>query len=106
MADLSGQVVLITAAAQGIGRASAEAFVRAGATVHATDINAGGLAGLPCATRRLDVLDAGAIGALVAGGQAERAVKAGKAGLPHQAVAGQSRAHGFAPVPALLSGSR
>ena len=64
MTDLTGQVVLITAAAQGIGRASAEAFHAAGATVHATDINELGLAGLPCATHRLDVLDAAAVDAL------------------------------------------
>jgi 2-keto-3-deoxy-L-fuconate dehydrogenase len=64
MTDLARQVVLITAAAQGIGRASAEAFVRAGATVHATDINEPGLEGLPCETHRLDVLDAAAVDAL------------------------------------------
>ena len=40
MADLTGKTVLITAAAQGIGRASALAFVKAGAKVIATDINA------------------------------------------------------------------
>ena len=39
MADLNGKVVFITAAAQGIGRASAEAFARAGCKVIATDIN-------------------------------------------------------------------
>lgn len=66
MADLGGQVVLVTAAAQGIGRASAEAFVRAGALVHATDINEAGLAGLECETHRLDVLDGAAVEALVA----------------------------------------
>lgn len=67
MADLAGKTVLITAAAQGIGRASAEAFVRAGARVHATDINAEGLAGLTgCETHRLDVLDAAAVEALAA----------------------------------------
>ena len=37
--NLAGKKVLITAAAQGIGRATALAFARAGATVHATDIN-------------------------------------------------------------------
>ena len=40
MADLSGKIVLITAAAQGIGLASVRAFVKAGAKVIATDINA------------------------------------------------------------------
>lgn len=60
--DLSGKRVLITAAAQGIGRASAEAFVRAGAQVLATDINAAGLEGLRgCETARLDVLDAASV---------------------------------------------
>ena len=39
LADLNGKVVFITAAAQGIGRASAEAFARAGCKVIATDIN-------------------------------------------------------------------
>lgn len=57
--DLTGQRVLVTAAAQGIGRASAEAFVRAGASVLATDLNESGLATLTgCDTARLDVLDA------------------------------------------------
>ncbi|RUW05018.1 NAD(P)-dependent oxidoreductase, partial [Mesorhizobium sp. M1A.F.Ca.IN.020.03.1.1] len=37
MADLTGKVVVVTAAAQGIGRASALAFAKAGAIVHATD---------------------------------------------------------------------
>ncbi|MBK3746109.1 SDR family NAD(P)-dependent oxidoreductase, partial [Paraburkholderia aspalathi] len=37
---LAGKSVLITASAQGIGRASALAFAKAGAKVHATDINA------------------------------------------------------------------
>ncbi|HTM78388.1 MAG TPA: SDR family NAD(P)-dependent oxidoreductase, partial [Devosia sp.] len=40
MSDISGKIVLITAAAQGIGRASVDAFVAAGCTVIATDINA------------------------------------------------------------------
>lgn len=62
MSDLSGQTVLITAAAQGIGRASTEAFMLAGCRVHATDINEDGLAGLEgCETHRLDVLDGTAV---------------------------------------------
>jgi 2-keto-3-deoxy-L-fuconate dehydrogenase len=43
---LEGKVVLITAAGQGIGRASAVAFAEAGATVWATDINADALSRL------------------------------------------------------------
>ncbi|TIS36634.1 MAG: SDR family oxidoreductase, partial [Mesorhizobium sp.] len=65
MADLAGKVVVITAAAQGIGRASALAFTKAGATVHATDINEQLLAQLGktsgIKTRKLDVLDDAAV---------------------------------------------
>jgi len=70
MADLNGKIVLITAAAQGIGRASVEAFIRAGSKVIATDINAGklveleGVAGVT--TRILDVLSAEAVNRAVA----------------------------------------
>jgi len=62
---LDGKVVVITAAAQGIGRASALAFAAAGARVVATDINEAALAGLDgtpgLVTRRLDVLDDAAV---------------------------------------------
>lgn len=60
MADLAGKIVFITAAAQGIGQASALAFARAGAKVIATDINAAKLAELDgvsgITTRVLNVL--------------------------------------------------
>ncbi|MCK0196982.1 SDR family oxidoreductase [Ancylobacter sp. 6x-1] len=65
MANLEGRTVLVTAAGQGIGRASALAFLAAGATVHATDINETLLATLPASDRlvtaRLDVLDDDAV---------------------------------------------
>ena len=69
MGDLSGRVCLVTAAAQGIGRASALAFAKAGARVIATDINAEALATLDgvdgIGVRTLDVRSGDAIGALV-----------------------------------------
>jgi len=62
---LEGKTAFITAAGQGIGRATAEAFVREGARVIATDINDELLADLGratgCETRRLDVTDASAV---------------------------------------------
>jgi 2-keto-3-deoxy-L-fuconate dehydrogenase len=58
--------VLVTAAAQGIGRAIAETFAAKRSRVVATDINEAGLAGLAGArTRRLDVRDNAAVTALV-----------------------------------------
>ena len=56
MSDISGKIVLITAAAQGIGRASVEAFLKAGCTVIATDVNADKLKeldGTPNVTTRI-----------------------------------------------------
>jgi 2-keto-3-deoxy-L-fuconate dehydrogenase len=64
---LQGKTCLITAAAAGIGRASAIAFAREGARVIATDIDEKGLKALDgtagITTRRLDVLDKAAIDA-------------------------------------------
>jgi 2-keto-3-deoxy-L-fuconate dehydrogenase len=62
---LQGKTALVTAAGQGIGRATALAFMREGARVIATDINAEQLATLEgCDTYRLDVTDPHAVTAL------------------------------------------
>ena len=67
---LKGKTALVTAAGQGIGRASALAMAQAGAQVLATDLNPAlletyeGVANVT--TARLDVMDKAAIGALVA----------------------------------------
>jgi 2-keto-3-deoxy-L-fuconate dehydrogenase len=64
---LAGKACLVTAAGQGIGRATVERFAAEGARVIATDINAAALATLEgVEARRLDVTDAAAIRALVA----------------------------------------
>ncbi|MFS0757746.1 SDR family oxidoreductase [Noviherbaspirillum sp. 1P10PC] len=64
---LSSKTALVTAAGQGIGRATALAFAREGARVIATDINPELLVDLEgCTTRRLDVTDPDAINALAA----------------------------------------
>ncbi|MDR6820272.1 2-keto-3-deoxy-L-fuconate dehydrogenase [Neorhizobium sp. 2083] len=69
MIRLDGKTALVTAAGQGIGRATALAFAEAGATVHATDINEGLLSALPklgnLKTAKLDVLNNEAIAACV-----------------------------------------
>ena len=65
MGRLDGKTAVVTAAAQGIGRATAEALAREGAKVIATDVNLAQLEGLAsCEVRRLDVLDGAAIKAL------------------------------------------
>jgi NAD(P)-dependent dehydrogenase (short-subunit alcohol dehydrogenase family) len=64
---LKGKVCVVTAAGQGIGAATARAFAREGATVFASDLDAGklkaleGVAGVK--TVKVDVLDKAAIGA-------------------------------------------
>ncbi len=85
MGRLSGKKAFVTAAAQGIGRATALAFAAEGAEVFATDVNEAGLAGLPCRTARLDVLDAAAVAAAArAHGPAD--VLFNCAGIVHQGI--------------------
>src|SRR5271163_4812431 len=61
---LAGKTAVLTAAAAGIGRATAEAFAQEGARVIATDINVEGLAGLDADRRKLDVRSTEAVAAL------------------------------------------
>ena len=67
---LAGKTAFVTAAGQGIGRATALAFAREGARVIATDINVPLLDTLSqesgCSVQRLDVTDAAAITAAAA----------------------------------------
>lgn len=71
MANLTGQTAVVTAAAQGIGRASAIALAKGGAHVIATDVNEKklleleGTAGIEI--RKLDVRDGVAVKLLFAG---------------------------------------
>jgi 2-keto-3-deoxy-L-fuconate dehydrogenase len=62
---LSGKIAVISAAARGIGRATAEAFIREGADVTATDIDESEVRTLSgCRTCQLDVTDAASVKAL------------------------------------------
>ena len=67
---LQGKTAVVTAAAQGIGRASVLAMAREGAKVIATDLDKEKLGGFDgvggVETRQLDVLDPGAISAFAA----------------------------------------
>ncbi len=64
---LKGKVAVVTAAAQGIGRAIAEAFIAEGATVYASDISLEKLEGLKRAKKaKLDVLSSEAVEAYAA----------------------------------------
>ena len=56
---LKGKRAFVTAAGQGIGRASVEAFIAEGAEVVASDINDDLLSGLNCETLILDATDGG-----------------------------------------------
>jgi 2-keto-3-deoxy-L-fuconate dehydrogenase len=86
MTDLTGKTVLVTAAAQGIGRATALAFARSGAKVHATDVNVEKLAEIGSepnvTTARLDVLSDDAVNGFV-GGIGKVDVLANCAGFVH-----------------------
>src|SRR5947208_14529706 len=65
---LKGKRAFVTAGAAGIGRATAAAFAREGASVFATDIDEKGLASLKydgvSAVARLDVRDTAAVAAM------------------------------------------
>ena len=70
MIDLSGKTALVTAAAQGIGRAAVLALAEAGARVIATDLNTAALDGLTAprvTAQALDVLDPDAIARVFGG---------------------------------------
>jgi len=58
---LTGKSVFVTAAGQGIGQAIAQAAIREGAKVVATDVDGSRLEGLSCETSPLDVTDKEAV---------------------------------------------
>jgi 2-keto-3-deoxy-L-fuconate dehydrogenase len=65
MNRLAGKIAVVTGAGQGIGRATAERFLREGACTIAVDLNRESLVGLEgCETHALDVTDGSAVRAL------------------------------------------
>ncbi|MFZ5961863.1 SDR family oxidoreductase [Thalassococcus sp. BH17M4-6] len=92
---LQGKRAFITAAAQGIGRATAEAMIREGAIVTATDINADLLADLEGATTgRVDVLDRAALEAAIR--EADPEILVNCAGIVHAGTIQQATDDDFA----------
>lgn len=69
---LEGKIALVTAAGQGIGRATALAFANEGATVWATDVNQAALKNLgderrDISVRAMDVRDSGSVDQIASG---------------------------------------
>ena len=62
---LQGKIALVTAAGQGIGRATAEAFAKEGATVIATDLKPELLEGFPGRVEKLNALEKSEIVGLI-----------------------------------------
>ena len=62
---LEGKIALVTAAGQGIGRATAEAFAREGASVIATDLKPELLEGFPGRVEKLNALEKSEIVGLI-----------------------------------------